>query len=212
MTEFLSDEPERSHLLELGTATLGECGATPLDPQIHAIWRGASFAAPAFTVACASGDNLAIHAAIPRAPRGTVLAVSFDGAHDRGFWGEVLTTAAESAGIVALVIDGTVRDVSALEKHRFPVFAKGIVLEGATKHGPGAIGKPITIGGVHLDSGDWLVGDSDGVVALGPEVVASCLDAAVARAVKEARFFEQLRGGSTTVELLGLDLGSIEGI
>ena len=31
-----------------------------------------------------------------------------------GYWGEVLTVAAEAAGIAALVIDGGVRDIAAL--------------------------------------------------------------------------------------------------
>ena len=49
---------------------------------------------------------------------------------DRGYWGEVLTTAAEAAGLVGLVIDGGVRDVAALEAHGFPVFSSTIALTG----------------------------------------------------------------------------------
>ena len=116
------DKGEVAELLALGTATLGESGATGLDSSIRPMWHGATFAGPAFTVSCAAADNLAIHQGVAVAPRGSVLAASLPDRTQRGYWGEVLTTAAETAGIVALVIDGTVRDVSALERHKFPVF------------------------------------------------------------------------------------------
>ncbi len=197
-------------LLSLGTATLGESGAMPLSPRIRPMWKGAQFAGPAATVACAAGDNLAIHAAVAHATPDTVLAVSFAGESVRGYWGEVLTTAAEAAGLVALVIDGEVRDVAAVEQHGFPVFARGVALRGATKFGPGSVGQPIVLGDVIVRPGDWLVGDADGVVAIRAEDVAACRTAAAGRAAKEARFFEQLRSGATTAGLLSLDLSPIQ--
>gem|GEM_PF-4382450 len=33
-------------LARLGSATLGECGARPLPPRVHAIWPGCTLAAP----------------------------------------------------------------------------------------------------------------------------------------------------------------------
>jgi len=200
---------DADELAALGTATLGESGATGLNGAIRPMWHNAFFAGPAFTVACAAADNLAIHQGVAVAPRGSVLAVSLADSTQRGYWGEVLTIAAETAGIVALVIDGSVRDLSALERHKFPVFARGVALPGATKHGPGSVGQPIVLGGVIIDTGDWVVGDADGVVAIKAADIAACLEAARERAAKEARFFEQLRAGATTVELLGLDVSSI---
>jgi 4-hydroxy-4-methyl-2-oxoglutarate aldolase len=199
----------RKDLIALGAATLGESGAMTLDPRIKPIWRGAAFAGPAFTASCAPGDNLAIHAAVAHAPRGSVLAVSVTDRSVRGYWGEVLTTAAEFAGIAALVIDGEVRDVAALESHGFPVFARGVALRGATKYGPGTIGGQAIIGDVLMRTGDWLVGDADGVVAISTGRLEACHAAAAARAEKESRFFAALRDGVTTVELLSLDLTSI---
>lgn len=205
----LNDEDRRA-LIELGAATLGESGAMALSPRIRPMWKGAAFAGPALTAACAAGDNLALHAAVARARPGTVLAVSFAGDSVRGYWGEVLTTAAQAAGIVALVIDGEVRDVAAIEQHGFPVFARGVALRGATKLGPGSVGTEIVLGDVVVRAGDWLVGDADGVVAIRPEDLAKCLAAASSRAEKEARFFAELRSGATTVQLLKLDVTAVE--
>lgn len=197
-------------LRELGSATLGESGAVALHPRIRPMWKAPAFAGPAHTIECAPGDNLAIHAGLARARRGCVLAVSVLGAEARGYWGEVLTTAAEAAGVVALVIEGTVRDLEAIERHGFPVHARGCALTGATKTGPGRVGAPVAIGDVLVRQGDWLVGDADGVVLVPAARLQACREAAVARAAKESTMFERIRQGSTTVELLGLDVGPIE--
>ncbi|MGH3273070.1 MAG: RraA family protein [Streptosporangiaceae bacterium] len=204
-------EPDRKVLIDLGAATLGESGATAMSARIRPMWKGAAFAGPAMTVACAAGDNLALHAAVARAAPGVVLAVAFAGDSVRGNWGEVLTTGAEAAGIVALVMDGEVRDVAAIEEHRFPVFARGVALTGATKTGPGALQVPVVLGDALVRPGDWLVGDADGVVVIARDELADVRAAAASRAGKEAGFFTRLRAGVTTADLLALDLSSIAG-
>ena len=196
--------------ISLGAATLGESGASPLDPAIRPMWAGARFAAPALTVACAPGDNLALHAAVASARRGVALAVSVGAGMRRGYWGEVLSTAAQTAGIVALVTDGTVRDTDALERLGFPVLACGVGLRGASKTGPGSVGAQVVLGGVTIDPGDWLVGDGDGVVAIARTALPDCLRAGRERAAKEIEMMCRLRSGATTVELLGLDVSAID--
>ena len=108
-----------------------------MSPRVKAAWLGARISAPAYPVTCAAGDNLAIHVAVAEAPAGHVLVASVGAEPERGYWGEVLTTGAEARGIVGLVIDGGVRDVSALEAHGFPVFSSMIALRGATKEHAG---------------------------------------------------------------------------
>jgi 4-hydroxy-4-methyl-2-oxoglutarate aldolase len=124
---------------------------------------------------------------------------------DRGYWGEVLTTAAEAAGVVGLVIDGGVRDVAALEAHGFPVFSSTIALTGASKEQPGTVGGQVHVGGVPVSQGDWVVGDVDGVTVIPAGSLAAVREAGLAREAKEAGFFTALRDGKTTVELLNLD-------
>ncbi len=205
----MADLAEHLHLL--GSATLGESGARQMSNRVSAVWPGARVAAPAFGVACAPGDNLGVHVAVARAPAGSVLVVSVGGVVDLGYWGEVLTTAAEARGIVGLVIDGCVRDVDALEAHGFPVFSVGIALPGATKDQPATIGSSVTVGDVVVDTGDWIVGDRDGVVVLPAATLSEVEASGQGRADKEAGFFAALRAGSTTVELLGLDASLVAG-
>jgi 4-hydroxy-4-methyl-2-oxoglutarate aldolase len=194
-----------SELLALGAATLGESGGRPLRNRIAAAWPGARLAAPAYTVRCTRGDNLAIHVAVARAPAGSALVVDTGLDPERGYWGEVLTTAAEFRSIAGLVIDGGVRDVDALAAHGFPVFSASIALPGATKTLPGALGEPVSVGEVVVEAGDWVVGDADGVVAIGAGSLAEVLAAGQARMEKEQKMFEMLRAGRTTLELLDLD-------
>ena len=196
-------------LLELGAATLGESGARPMRAGIRRAWPGARLAAPAYPVRCTPGDNLAIHVAVTKAPEGSALVVDVGDLRDLGYWGEVLTTAAEARGLTGLVIDGGVRDVSALEAHGFPVFCSTIALRGASKEKPGAINVPIRCGNAAVVRNDWVVGDADGVVVIGGADFAAVLEAAKAREEKEARMFQALKNGKTTLKLLGLDGGPI---
>ena len=108
------------------------------------------------------------------------------GARDFGYWGEVLTTGAQARGLVGLVIDGGVRDGDALAAHAFPVFSTGIALTGATKEQPGSIERPVMVGDVAVEPGDWVVGDVDGVVVLPGAAFDAVLAAGRARADKEA--------------------------
>jgi 4-hydroxy-4-methyl-2-oxoglutarate aldolase len=211
MADLPAPEDVRSTLLSLGAATLGESGARPMRNRVRAAWSGAALAAPVFPVRCTPGDNLAIHVGVARAPTGSALVVDVGSERELGYWGEVLTTAAQAHGLAGLVIDGCVRDVAALASHAFPVFSTGLALPGATKKLPGTIGRSAMVAGTQVDPGDWVVGDADGVVVVPGAALEAVLAAGRARAENEAGYFEALRGGATTIELLDLDPDPIDG-
>ena len=190
---------------QLGAATLGESGGQPMAPRIKAAWHGARISAPAFPVTCAAGDNLAIHVAVAEAPAGHVLVASVGIEPERGYWGEVLTTGAEARGIVGLVIDGGVRDVERARSARVP----GVLVDDRVpRRDEGAPGPD-----------RWPVDRRRRARARRrldrrrrrrrhrrpARRLADVLAAGQAREAKEAKFFEELRAGRTTVELLGLD-------
>jgi 4-hydroxy-4-methyl-2-oxoglutarate aldolase len=196
-------------LLRLGSATLGESGALTADPRLRPAWVGAALAGPAYPVACTPGDNLAVHVGVREAPAGSVLVVDVGAVPDRGYWGEVLTMAAEAAGLRGLVIDGGVRDVAALEAHGFPVFSSTIAARGASKDKPGTAGSPAVVGGVVVHQGDWIVGDVDGVTVVPAASLAAVRQAGNARAAREVEIFAALRAGKSTIELLNLDTSPV---
>jgi 4-hydroxy-4-methyl-2-oxoglutarate aldolase len=209
-TEKLTGDELAAVLRAFGTATLGESGARTLPSRVGPIWPGATLAAPALPVRCTPADNLAIHVAVARAPAGCALVVDVGDVPDRGYFGEVLTTGAQARGIVGLVIDGGVRDVAALRGLGFPVFASMVALPGASKVAAGTVGQATEVAGVRVALGDWVVGDVDGVVIVPGEKIEEVVAAAQGRTQKELEYFESLRSGATTVELLGLDASMVD--
>lgn len=201
--EYSVDVAEQARLL--GSSTLYEASGLPtaVDPAIRPIWRGAFIAAPAYPLQCAPGDNLGLHLALERAPKGSVLVVG-TGNFIAGYWGEVLTVAAQAAGVVGLVIDGGVRDIQAIEKLGFPVFARGVSVKGTVKATVPSLGEPLLFNGTRVAQGDLVVADDDGVVIIPQEAVERTLVDGQARFDKEARMMAALREGRTTVELMGL--------
>ncbi|WP_208866237.1 RraA family protein [Paraburkholderia lacunae] len=189
----------------LGSATLYEASGLPcaVDPLVRTIWSGAFIAAPAYPLVCSPGDNLSIHIAMERVPRGSVLVVG-TGNFVAGYWGEVLTVAAEAAGVVGLIIDGGVRDVAAITARRFPVFARGISVRGTVKASAPSVGQPTTFTGVPVAQGDLVVADDDGVIIIPAGQAERTITAGEARAAKEATMMQQLTQGASTLELMGL--------
>jgi 4-hydroxy-4-methyl-2-oxoglutarate aldolase len=194
-----------NELLRHGTSTLCEASALPcaLDHAIRPVWRGAAVAGPAYPLRCAPGDNLAIHIALDAVPPAHVLVVDASG-YVAGYWGEVLTVAAEARGITGIIIDGGVRDIDALERRKFPAFARGIGMRGTVKFHAPSVGEPIVIAGVAIAPGDLVVADTDGVLAIPQAHVARTLEGARKRTDKEAMTMKRLQAGETTLELLGL--------
>jgi regulator of RNase E activity RraA len=124
----------------------------------------------AVTVKVRAGDNLLIHKALQILEPGDVLVVDGEGDISRALVGEIMMTVAKTNGAVGFVIDGAVRDVEAFEEHQFPCWARGVNLRGPYKDGPGTINTTITVGGMLVNPGDIILGDSDGVVAIAPSL------------------------------------------
>ena len=205
MTKLLFPKDFHARAKVLGSSTLYEACHQPcaVDSAIRPVWDGAFIAAPAYPLECSPGDNLALHLAMERVPRGSVLVVG-TGSFIAGYWGEVLTVAAETAGVVGLVIDGGVRDIAALKRRRFPVFARGISVKGTVKACAPSVGQPFNFNGAHVAQGDLVVADEDGVIIIPKADVARTLAEGEARANKEAQMMQALTEGRSTLELMNL--------
>ena len=151
----------------------------------------------------APADNLALHLALEQAAPGDVLVVDAGG-FACGYWGEVLTAAAQQRGVVGLVIDGGVRDVDRLAARGFPTFSRFVSVRRTIKHDPGSVGDPIVVAGRPVERGDAVVADADGVVVIPRAVVEEVVDGALARVAKEDGYLREILDGASTVDLLHL--------
>lgn len=140
-------------------------GAPGLRP-IAGLGPGEVVAGPALTVRTRPGDNLVVHKALDLARPGEVLVVAAGGVTDRAILGGLMGQYAARRGIAALVVDGAVRDQSALRTFAPPVFATGVSHLGPYKDGPGEIRGPVSIGGLVVHDGDLVIGDEDGVAVI----------------------------------------------
>ncbi len=193
--------------MKLDSATLyeaaGQIGALP--SGIKPIASGTRLEGRAFTVSSPPANNLWLHKAIACASAGDVLVVEVGGVYEAGYWGEIMTVAAQAKGVVGLVIDGCVRDAEQITALGFPICARGLCIRGTGKDTtpPGFLNEPIEIGDVTISPGDLIVGDVDGVVAIPSARVEEVLGKSRERLDKEAAVMERLRRGETTLDIYG---------
>ena len=121
---------------------------------------------PALTCQCGPGDNLALCAAIAAANPGDVIVAATDAYEGTCLTGDLLMGMAKNRKIAGLVTDGLVRDTSGIREVGLPVFSKGVTPNSPVRNGPGTVGFPVALGGVHVGSRDVIVAGTDGVVVI----------------------------------------------
>jgi 4-hydroxy-4-methyl-2-oxoglutarate aldolase len=122
-----------------------------------------------------------------------------------GFVGEIHARIGHALGCVAYVSNGTIRDVEALGKMRFPCFASGVSVSHSYAHVVD-FGEPVEIGGLRIAPGDLLHGDRHGVQIIPPEI-ADLLPAAVAGiSAHEAALIEMCQSPDFSLEKLAAAL------
>lgn len=182
--------------------SLSTCALADALPQtavfaagISSLWQPAPrIAGQAFTVHCPAGDNLMLHAAIHRAPKGSIIAVQSDPPHFALAGGNVAMVA-QQRGIAGFILDGVMRDVAEVRDAKFPVFARGVMPKPARKERLTPLGSAITCAGVTITYGDVIAADEEGIVVIPCAAIDQVLAKAEAKAKKEqAQSLEDWRG------------------
>ncbi|MCB1063258.1 MAG: RraA family protein [Verrucomicrobiae bacterium] len=141
-------------------------------------------------------------AAIDQMKRGDVLVV--DVRHDRtsAFWGELLSTACKAKGVRGTVMSGCTRDLWALNQMDFPVFGIGCMpADSKGRADVTAISEPIALDGVMVKTGDYLLGDLDGVVVIPAEAAEEAIRLAMEKIAGENTVREELAAGVPVAEV-----------
>ncbi|WP_229311117.1 RraA family protein [Larkinella soli] len=117
-------------------------------------------------------------------------------------WGEVMTMAAANAGCRGAVVNG-IRDTHSILEQGFPVFYQ-------YKSNTGMLGrfrmyyyqKPILMGAVVVQPGDWIFGDIDGVIAIPQDIAYDVLLAAEEVVHKESDIKDMVSSGLKPTEVV----------
>ena len=197
-----------SALCELGSAALCDGGARWVAGVV--LRSGEPFAGQVRTCWAERGDNLAVQVAVAEASPGEVVVVEVrGGGAEAGVWGEILAVAASVRDLSGVIVDGAVRDVGPCDRRGLGVASASVCPVGPTKTGPGGVGGTISISGVSVRPGDWVVADLDGVAVVPLEKYVAIFEYAHAKAGREPAMLEGLAAGRTTLELFGLDASPI---
>ncbi len=145
--------------------------------------EGGKMIGAALTVKTRPGDNLLVHKALDLAAPGDVLVVDGGGDVTNALVGELMGMYARQRGVVGFVVDGAIRDVAWYRD--FPCYARAHVHRGPYKDGPGEINVPVSVGGLVVAPGVFVVGDEDGVVAVHLGEAERVLELARAKAREE---------------------------
>jgi 4-hydroxy-4-methyl-2-oxoglutarate aldolase len=169
-------------------------GSGALDWRIKPI-VGRSLCGVALTCDCGPNDNLALVAAAAECEPGDVLVAATGAFAGAAVMGDLLLGVARNRGCVGFVTDGLVRDLADLEALGLPVYAMGVSPNSPGKRGPGAVGLPVVCGGSLISSGDAIVADRDGVVAVPRARLKETLANLKRVKAAEAAMLERVRAG-----------------
>ena len=154
-----------------------------LPTAIKAIAPGTRLAGPAWTVAGHIDRTKTRHETLlgwctllAKAPSGHVV-VCQPNNHEVALMGELSAQTLHARGVRGYVVDGGSRDTDLVLAQGFPVFCSFLTPSDIVERWiPDRYGEPVTIGTVTISTGDYVLGDRDGVVvipgALAEEVVA----------------------------------------
>jgi 4-hydroxy-4-methyl-2-oxoglutarate aldolase len=145
-------------------------------------------------------------AAIGAADAGDVIVVEQRTGIEAAGWGGILSIGAATKGIAGVIVDGPARDIDEAAEIGFPVYARSVT----TRTARGRIievssGAPITVGGVAVNEGDYVIADGSGVVFVKAGDAARVIEAAAQIAAREAAMAKAARAGEPMAKVMGAD-------
>ncbi len=105
--------------------------------------------------------------AIEASDAGDVIVVAHQGRTDSGGWGGLLSAAAATAGVRAVVVDGASRDLEEAEEIGLPLFARsGTPVSARGQTVEVDVDVDVEVCGVKVSPGDYVLADRTGVLVI----------------------------------------------
>lgn len=193
-TAIISDAQNRAQTMS--------ASIRPLHPDMRLVGQARTIRVPA-------ADNAATHVMLALVRPGEVIVIDGAGYTDTAVWGGVVTLAAIRAKAAGVVTDGATRDSQEIAEKGFPLFCSGVTPRGPQKGNYGMIDGPIALGRVPVQSGDLIVGDSDGVVVVPLNRLKETLAEVKKIEEREAAMIAKLEAGQTTAEIVGVKIPEV---
>ncbi len=152
----------------------------------------------AVTVRTYPGDWAKPVEAIDKAGKGDVIVIDSGGVGP-AVWGELATQSAIQKKLSGVVVNGAIRDSGEIRKLQFPTFSKLVMPNAGEPKGFGEIGIPINISGITINDGDWIVGDSDGLIVIPKREAKEMANHAMDWLEQESRIREEITQGKTSL-------------
>lgn len=137
---------------------------------------------------------------LSRAPAGHVV-VCQPHNDEVALMGELSAQTLAARGVLGYVVDGGSRDTELVLAQGFPVFCRFLTPSDIVRRWiPDAFAAPIDIGGVTIRTGDYVLGDRDGVVVIPQAVAEEVVTQTEAVVATESEMRRALVGGMDPVE------------
>jgi len=137
---------------------------------------------------------------LSKAPAGHVV-VCQPHNHEIALMGELSAQTLAARGVLGYVVDGGSRDTDLVLAQGFPVFCAFLTPTDIVERWvPDRYGEPVTIGDVTIATGDYLLGDRDGVVIIPRERVTEAIARTEEVVATESAMRRALMGGMDPVE------------
>lgn len=181
---------------------LGKSGA--MAAEIRCMLPGTRLCGVAYTVRTLGAETAAVLTAIDDAAPGAVLVIDTGTVGVSPTWGGTSSIASSLRGLAGMVTNGVVRDLDEMIETGLPVYATGRSPIGTLKNHPGWRQVPVSVGGVLVNPGDFVIGDGDGVVVVPAALGEQALERAEAQRRKETERDARIRAGERITAVVGL--------
>lgn len=137
------------------------------------------------------GVGKPLEAVLKTMKAGDLVVMDLDGATNASAWGGLASRLAQRRGVRGTIMWGTCRDLEEIRAVGYPVWAVGVCpRRSRNEFAFGSINEPITVAGVAIAPGDYVVADESGAVCV-PQARAGETLALLARIEAQERALEE---------------------